>query len=262
MADFAVVSVDIENMDELGFFCVKNKKHVGYVAKSCWLQQRPAEGLRIKLLIAQDGKQAGFLEYIPGEYTWRAVHAPNYLVIHCIWVNAGKFPYQGMASALVQDCLQDAETSGKAGVAVVTSDGPWMAHQAIFRKNGFVQVDAAPPHFQLLARRIGSGPLPAFPQNWAERLHQYQDLQLIYTNQCPYIGKAVAELPPVAERHGIQLHLLELNNPAEARDRMPSPYGVISLVYQGQLLADHPISATRFKNILQKELQLQPIDAN
>ena len=47
------------------------------------------------------------------------------------------------------------------------------------------------------------------------------------------------------------------NDPAEARERMPSPYGVISLVYQGRLLADHPISATRFKNILQKDLKLR-----
>jgi L-amino acid N-acyltransferase YncA len=262
MSDFSVVSVDKENVEELGFFCVKNKKHVGYIAKSCWLQHRLDEGLRIKLLITEEGKQAGFLEYIPGEYTWRVVHAPDYLVIHCIWVNSNQFPFKGMASALLQDCIQDAEACGKVGVAVVTSDGPWMANKAVFIKNGFEQIDESPPHFQLLVKRTGTGPLPEFPQNWAERLSQFQDLQLIYTNQCPYIGKAVAELPPVAEQHGIQLQLLELNDPAEARERIPSPYGVISLVYQGRLLADHPISATRFKNILQKELKLQPIDGS
>ena len=31
----------------------------------------------------------------------------------------------------------------------------------------------------------------------------------IYTNQCPYIGKAVAELPPMAEKHGILLEEVE-----------------------------------------------------
>jgi L-amino acid N-acyltransferase YncA len=259
MADFSVVSVNTENVEELGFFCVKNKKHVGYITKSSWLQQRLHEGLRLKLLITKDGKQAGFVEYIPGEYTWRVVHAPDYLVVHCIWVNSKRFPYKGMASALLQDCIQDAEACGKAGVAVVTSDGPWMAKKAIFIKNGFEQIDQSPPHFQLLVKRTGTGPLPAFPQNWAERLRQFQDLQLIYTNQCPYIGKAAAELPPVAERHGIQLQLLELNDPAQARECIPSPYGVISLVHQGRLLTDHSISATRFKNILQKELKLHPI---
>lgn len=143
-------------------------------------------------------------------------------------------------------------------MAAVTSDGPWMASKDVFLKNGFEQVDEAPPCFQLLAKQTGRGPLPSFPQNWDERLSRCRELQLLYTNQCPYIGKAIAELPPVAERHGIRLHLEELADAAEARARMPSPYGVISLVYQGRLLADHPISATRFRNILQKELQLRP----
>jgi L-amino acid N-acyltransferase YncA len=261
-SDFSIVSVDADNVDELGFFCVKNKKHAGYIAKLAWLKDRFSEGMRIKILLTKEDKQAGFLEYIPGEYTWRAVDAPRYFVIHCIWVNSNKFPYKGMASALLKDCIKDAERSGKEGVAVVTSDGSWMASKGVFIKNGFEQVDEAQPHFQLLVKRMGTGRNPAFPDNWDERLSQYKDLQLIYTNQCPYIGKAVAELPPVAAQHGIQLHLLELNDPADAREKMPSPYGVISLVYQGRLLSDHPISATRFKNILQKDLMLKPINGS
>lgn len=262
MSDYSIITVDTENVEELGFFCVKGKKHTGYIAKLSWLQHRFKEGMRIKLLMTKEAKQAGFLEYVPGEYSWRVVHASDYLVIHCIWVNSGKFPYKGLASALLQDCIQDAEASGKAGVAVVTSDGPWMAGKDVFIKNGFEQVAEAHPHFQLLARRTGAGPLPAFPRNLAGRLSQFQNLQLVYTNQCPYIGKAIAELPPVAEQHGIQLQLIELGDAAEARERMPSPYGVISLVYQGRLLADHPISATRFRNILQKELKLRSVDGS
>ena len=137
-----------------------------------------------------------------------------------------------------------------------------MANKAVFIKNGFEQVAEAPPHYQLLVKRTGPGPLPTFPLNWAERLSQFQDLKLIYTNQCPYIGKAVAELPSVAKQHGIQLQLIEVTNAAEARERQPSPYGVFSLGYQRRLLADHPISATRFRNILQKELHLHPIDGS
>ncbi len=262
MSDFSIASVNADNVEDLGFFCIKNKKHPGYIAKLAWLQQRFEEGMRIKLILTREGKQAGFLEYIPGEYTWRVVHAPGYLVIHCIWVNSKKFPYKGMASRLLSDCMEDAEASGKEGMAVVTSDGPWMASKGVFIKNGFEQVDEVQPHFQLLVKRTGAGPFPAFPQNWDQRLSQYHDLQLIYTAQCPYIGKAIAELPPVAVQHGVQLHLVELGDAAEARQRMPSPYGVISLVYEGRLLADHPISATRFKNILQKELQLKPTDGS
>jgi L-amino acid N-acyltransferase YncA len=260
ISDFTIVAVDAENVEEQGFFCVKNKKHPGYIAKLAWLNERFAEGMRIKLIVTNEGKHAGFLEYIPGEYTWRAVNAPSYFVIHCIWVNSKKFPYKGMAAALLNDCVKDAKLSGKEGVAVVTSDGPWMASKGVFIKNGFEHVDEAPPHYQVLVRRIAAGPVPYFPKNWKERWGQSDDLQLIYTSQCPYIGKAIAEMPPVADRHGIQLHLMLMNNAVQARERMPSPYGVFSLVHQGQLLADHPISATRFKNILQKDLHLSPKD--
>ena len=82
MADFRIVNVDAGNVEEQGMFCVKNKKHPGYVAKLQWLRQRLEEGLRIKLIETHDNKKAGFLEYIPGEYTWRVVNAPGYLVIH------------------------------------------------------------------------------------------------------------------------------------------------------------------------------------
>ncbi|MCP3931002.1 MAG: GNAT family N-acetyltransferase [Bacteroidetes bacterium] len=257
MADYKIITIDPENVEKYGFFCVKNKKHSGYIAKLAWLKKRFKEGMRIKMILTSDGKQAGFLEYIPGEFTWRIVNAPEYLVIHCIWVNSKKFPFKGLASELIQESIKDAELNGKEGVAVVSSDGPWMTGKEIFIKNGFEEVDQAEPHFQLLAKRIGNGPLPGFPQNRDERLKQYQGLQLIYTNQCPYIGKAVAELPPVAKKHGIQLNLVELDNAAEAREKMPSVYGMFNLVYDGQLLADHPISATRFKNILQKDLKLR-----
>ncbi|NIT54726.1 MAG: GNAT family N-acetyltransferase, partial [Aliifodinibius sp.] len=203
MPNYQIVTVNASNIDELGLFCVKNKKHPGYIAKRSWLNQRFREGLRIKLIVTVDGQHAGFLEYTPGEYTWRVVNAPGYLVIHCIWVASHKFPCKGMASDLLNDCVQDAESNGKEGVAVVSSDGPWMASKNVFVKYGFEQVDEADPYFQLLIKRIGKGPLPAFPQNWEERLKPYRGLQLLYTNQCPFIGKAVEELPPVAEKHGI-----------------------------------------------------------
>jgi hypothetical protein len=258
MNNCKIITVDASNVEEYGFFCVKNKKHPGYVAKLSWLHQRFEEGMRINLILTTEGKQAGFLEYIPGEYTWRVINnVSDYLVIHCIWVDSKKFPYKGMTSALLQDCLKDAVANDKAGVAVVTSDGSFMASKKVFLRHGFQQVDETEPHFQLLIKESRKGSKPAFPHNWQERLKQYQGLKLIYTNQCPYIGKAVEELPPVAKKYAIQLNLVEIRNAKEARIKMPSPYGVFNLVYNGQLLADHPISATRFRNILQRDLKLE-----
>ena len=61
----------------------------------------------------------------------------------------------------------------------------------------------------------------------------------------------------MALKYGVKLQLLEIENPREARQKMPSPYGAFNLIYNGQLLADHPISATRFRNILEKELKMK-----
>jgi len=35
----------------------------------------------------------------------------------------------------------------------------------------------------------------------------------------------------------------------------PTPYSAFAVIYNGQLLADHQISATRFKNIMNKILK-------
>ena len=41
--------------------------------------------------------------------------------------------------------------------------------------------------------------------------------------------------------------------PKSMRDA-PTPYAVFSIIYRGQLLADHQISRTRFHNIMKKLL--------
>ncbi len=257
MADYEIVTLDSHNIEEHGFFCVKNRKHAGYVSKRSWLERRFEEGLGIKLVQSPEGNKAGFIEYAPAEVSWRVIEAPGYLVIHCLWVASNKFPYAGMASALLQDCIREARFNAYRGVAVVTSDGPWMARRDVFLRNGFEQVDEAEPYFQLLAVQLAPGPSPEFPADWEERLRSSDDLRLLYTDQCPFIGKAALELPPVAEEYGIRLRLVEFDDPTTARKQMPSPYGVIGLVYKGRLLADHPISATRFRNILEKELKMK-----
>lgn len=253
---YEIISVDKSNIEKHGLFCVKNKKHPGYHAKREWFVKRFKEGLRIKILLNEEGKQAGFIEYIPGEYTWRIVDAPQYFVIHCIWVNSQKLSQKGAASLLLHNCLCDANKSGMNGVAVVTSDGTWMAGKGLFLKNGFEQSDEAYPHFQLMTKKIGKGKIPSFPKNFENRAYGYSGLQIFYTDQCPYICKAIKELPSVAEKYGVDLKLVEMKDSKTAREKMLSPYGMFNLTYNGKLLADHAISATRFKNILEKELDL------
>jgi GNAT superfamily N-acetyltransferase len=103
-----IITVDGTNFEEHGFFCYKSKpKSEGYQNKLDWLQQRFEEGLRIKILY-EDKRSVGFIEYIPGEHTWRVVEAPDYLVVHCLWV-VGRGKKKGYGSRLLNECVEDAQ---------------------------------------------------------------------------------------------------------------------------------------------------------
>ena len=79
-----IVTVDASNVAQYGFFCYKSKpKSEGYRRKLGWLEQRVSEGMRIKI-VHENERSARFIEYIPGEFTWRAVRAEGYLVVHCL----------------------------------------------------------------------------------------------------------------------------------------------------------------------------------
>jgi ribosomal protein S18 acetylase RimI-like enzyme len=123
-----IIDVNEENISQYPPTCFLNPKNIGYQIKLKWLKKRFTEGLKIKLLYFENDKKChGFIEYVLGEYAWRAVEAKAYLFIHCIWVSPNKFKNKGYGSLLVEECIKDAKEQGKAGVAVIASEGPFMA---------------------------------------------------------------------------------------------------------------------------------------
>ncbi len=238
-----IITVDATNIDEHGFFCYKSKpKAEGYQRKLAWLKARFAEGLVIKI-VYDDGRSVGFIEYIPGEYAWRPIRAAGYMVIHCIWV-VGRAKKKGYGSRLLAECVEDARRQQKYGVVMMTRKGGHMAGKKLFLKNGFVEVDKAPPAFELVVHKFtDDAPNPAFPTDWEARANRYDSgLTIIYADQCPYMADTVTKLSGVAAARGMETHVVELTNSHEARETAPSPYGVFSLVYNGKLLAPLPLS--------------------
>jgi hypothetical protein len=55
------------------------------------------------------------------------------------------------------------------------------------------------------------------------------------------------------DRYGIEPKIVEYRSYRQAQNA-PWPYAVAGLLYDGKLVADHTISGTRFKNIMEKEL--------
>jgi ribosomal protein S18 acetylase RimI-like enzyme len=248
-----IISVNLENISEYQPVCFLNPKNEGYLRKLEWLKKRFSKGLTIKLLYLENERKCnGFIEYIPGEYAWRAVDAKGYMFIHCIWISPNKHKEKGYGSLLVKECLKDAKKEGKHGVAVVTSEGPFMAGKALFLKNGFKSVAKAKPSYELMIKTIRSGPLPKF-RDWEKQLSQYKGLTIIYANQCPWVSRSIKELSEIAKKKDLKLKIVELENASQAQDT-PSVYAAFNLIYNGKLLVDHYISSKRFLNIIEKEL--------
>jgi len=248
-----IISVNSENISEYQPVCFLNPKNEGYLKKLKWLKERFSNGLIIKQLYLENEKKCnGFIEYIPGEYAWRAVDAKGYMFIHCIWISPNKHKEKGYGSLLVNECFQDAKKERKYGVAVVTSEGPFMAGKALFLKNSFRSVAQVKPSYELMIKPIRSGPLPKF-RDCEKQLSQYKGLNIIYSNQCPWVARSIKELSEIAKKKGLKLKIVELENARQAQDA-PSIYTAFNLIYNGKLLVDHYVSSRRFLNIIEKEL--------
>ena len=245
---FEIITVDADNMAQHGFFCYMSKRKApGYIQKREWLAARFAEGLKLNMVHEIGGRTVGFIEYIPGESAWRALHAPGYLAIHCLWV-VGKGKGKGYGSRLLQTCLDDARAQNKDGVVMVASDGVWLAKRDIFLKHGFEEIAQAPPSFRLLAYRFGNaGPLPSFPADWEARQARFgAGLTVVRTPQCPYIEDATNLALEFAAGKGIPARVVTFRSAQELQENSPSPYGVFGIVLDGRLLAYHYLQRKDF----------------
>jgi len=246
-----IVEVTRENMSEKGFFCyMSKKKSEGYQRKLKWLRDRFDEGMRIKMLDLRQGGR-GFIEYIPGEYAWRAVNADGYMLIHCIWV-AGRSKGKGYATQLLNECFKDAEKAGMKGVAVVTSEGNWLVGKNLFLRHGFECADQRPP-FALMVRKFGNATSPSFSGNFEQRLRTYKKgLTIFRSDQCPYVDAAAGAALEAAKELGIGTKVIELKSAEEVRRLSPSPYGVFGIVYDGKLVSYHSGAKKELMTCLEK----------
>jgi hypothetical protein len=251
--DTSIIDLTPENIADYGVCGYKDlKKHLELRRKIEWFKEYYSKGLRIKALVSKTGGYQGMLEYIPGKYAHRPVAADGYLFIHCIFVGfKSQFKGKGHASAMLDVCINEAKAAGMQGVAVVTRKGPFMAKKDIFLKKGFTLVDTAKPDFELLALKFN--PNVTNPKFTIPPLKGYSDgLTIIRSPQCPYSVKNVDEILETAKKMGISANLVDLKD-AEMAQHSPCAFGTFCIINNGKIISHHPISNTRFENIMQKE---------
>ena len=229
-----ITTVTRDNVDSEGFFCYMSKpKSEGYKNKLNWLKDRFAEGLVIRKL---DLPERGFIEYIPGEYAWRPVHAPEYMFIHCLWV-VGKSKGKGYASELLKLCEDDAREKGFKGLAMLVSTKVWLPKPKILLKNGFKLVEEHPP-FSLMVKKFSNAPDPYIIDNFQTNLDKCgEGFTVFHANQCPYMPDAYKIVRETAEELGLPCNIVELKSRQDVLDKSPSPFGIFSIVYNGKLMS-------------------------
>ncbi|EAR00085.1 GNAT family N-acetyltransferase [Maribacter sp. HTCC2170] len=255
MAQLRIIEVTPKNVQEETLFCVKNIKNSGFNCKKSWFEKQYKRGLHLKILKNGEDKMIGFIEYIPATNAWRPIEAEKFMFIHCIVVYSKKDRNKGYGSLLIHEVEKDAKQEGLAGVCVMTSKGTWIASKEIFENSGYAQIDKK-GRFELLTKQWD--PKANSPKfiDWNAQQSKHQGWNLIYANQCPWHEKSVAALLNTAMDYDIDLKVTELKTAREAQNA-PSGYGVFGLIHDGKLLEDHYLSATRFRNILKKELKIK-----
>lgn len=257
MDDIKIIDTNSVNILDHGVCGYKNIKTPGFPEKIEWVKERFREGMKIKTLYSENGGTQGMIEYIPGEYCWRPVEASGYMFIHCVFVGFKKtYKGKGYASLLLDECEKDAKKENMHGVAVVTRKGSFMVGKEIFLKRGYQVVDSAPSDFDLLVKRYDrDAPLTKFKWNQDVWLKRYsKGLTIIRAYQCPYTVKNVNEIGETAENiFGLKPNIIELKSYKEAQNS-PCAFGVFCILYEGNVIAEHPISNTRFNNIMKKIL--------
>ena len=111
------ITLTEENIDKEHICCAFSDKKctAGYELKKEWLTKEFANGYVFRRL---DTRAKVFIEYVPAEYTWLPVTAPNYLMVNCFWVS-GKYKGQGHGYNLLQSVIEDAKKQQKNGLVTI-----------------------------------------------------------------------------------------------------------------------------------------------
>jgi len=248
MNDLQIITLTEADLGKVQMFCGHSPTYRrGYDAKIEWLRERLHEGMRYTLLQVR-GRNAGMIEYIPGECVWRGVEAKGYLFIHCFWV-VGQNRKHSYGRQLLQACLEDARSTN--GVAVMVSKTHWLPTPKIFLKNGFELADHADPSFDLLVRRFKpDAPLPRFRRS-AQK--PPLGLTLYHSDQCPYTQNVPDIVAKVGEQLKIPVNIIHLDS-ARAAQESPCLYGTLSYFFNGELLTYRPTGTQKLLELLKPKL--------
>jgi hypothetical protein len=254
MTDIEIIDLTPGNIADYGVCGYKDvEKHLELRRKIDWFKMYYPKGLRIKVILSKKGGYQGMLEYVPGKFAHRPVDAEGYMFIHCVFAGfKNKFKGKGYASSLIDACINETKSLNMKGVAVVTRKGPFMANKDIFLKKGFRVIETAKPDFELLVLKFNKTATdPKFKISSPDKYTN--GLTIIRSAQCPYSVKNVDAIIETAKKLKIKANLIEIKD-SESAQQTPCAFGTFCIIHNNEIISHHPISNTRFKNIMAKRI--------
>lgn len=226
----------------------------GQHRRASFLARRMDEGARLQVAY-RNGVAVGFIEYYPIEITNLELAGDDILAIWCMLVRDER---QGIGSALLQACLDDAQAMDRKGVAVTCWDPVWMP-RAIFERTGFVEVGPAGRNGAVLFRPLTDF-ADAQPPHWVGRRPEMEPIlgqvvvDVYHTDRCPIHWRNTALVREVIREFGGPVLCRE--HWTDEREDMLH-YGIAYGVYvNGEpLAAGPPIARERVWQALHKAIE-------
>ena len=239
------IRVTKENLEKEHICCaISNNKDVQVSSKKAWLADRFDEGL-VFIKSAERGKC--FIEYIPAENAWVPIAADGYMYIDCLWVS-GSFKGHGYSTDLLNECIEDSKTKGKAGLCILASakKKPFLADPKYLKYKGFTVCDEADNGIQLWYLPFGAvTDMPRFRECAKHPRTDEAGYVLYYTNQCPFNGKYVPIVEKAARENGIPFKAVHLQSCGEAQ-AAPTPVTTYALFYNGEYITNEQMNEKKF----------------
>ena len=245
--DFIYVNKD--NLEKEHICCaITSNKDVQVSSKKAWLAERFDEGL-VFLKSAERGKC--FIEYIPAEFAWNPIDAPDYMYIDCLWVS-GAMKGHGYSSELLSRCIEDSKAKGKKGLCILSAakKKPFLSDPKFLKYKGFEIADEADNGIQLMYLPFEDGAEKPHFKECAKHPHiDEMGYVLYYTNQCPFNGKYVPILEETAEKNGIAFKAIKLSSREEAQNA-PTPVTTYALFCDGEYVSNEQMNDKKFLRLV------------
>ena len=252
-----LIKLTKENIQKEHICCaISHNEDCQVVSKKNWLSAQLPNGL---VFLKGDVRGKCFIEYIPAEYAWAPIDAPEYMYIDCLWVS-GQFKGKGYSNLLMDACIKDAKEKNKKGLVILSSKKKqgFLSDPSYMKHRGFETVDTAAPYFELLYLPFEkNAKKPQFRQHIknVQTGTGRDGFTIYYTDQCPFTAKYVPLLAHLAEDRQMPIHTVHITSCEQAQNT-PTPFTTFSLYYNDQFITHEILSEKKFEKIITQKKEM------